>query len=59
MSAIVIRNKEREIEKFGDINELLDRYNDMYRYSVVIGAELVYVVEKHAQPTYWERGWAE
>lgn len=59
MSAIIIQRKERTLEKFSDFGELLAKYNDMYRYSVIIGADIVYVVVKETQPSFWEHGWAE
>lgn len=54
-----IENKEITHEKAFSLAALIMKYNDMYKYSIIIGGNMVFVVVKDKQPTDWEPGWAE
>lgn len=59
MTYTLIKNGKVSSEKAGAIQEIIAKYNNMYKYSIYISGKLIYVVEKNEQPRYWEVGWAE
>ena len=60
MPYVLLHSGTAERRRCKSFKELLQRYDDMYKYSVLIAGPVVYIVVKSSQPpTPWEHGWVD